>query len=65
MFQRHRVGWSGASLALIWQGMTAIIDPDPIPTRRRRPSFDRLNLACLVWAGLFAVVTAVLALVLR
>ena len=65
MLQRHRVGWSGASLAIIWRGMTAIIDPDPIRTRRRRPSFDRLDLACLAWAGLFAVATTVLALVLR
>ncbi len=45
--------------------MTEAVDPDRMSPHRRRPSFDRLDRACLAWAGLFAVVTAVLALVLR
>jgi len=45
--------------------MTDALDPQPTPTVRRRPSLDRIDLACLAWAGLFAAVTAVLVVVLR
>jgi len=41
-------------------------DPEhPAPPPRRRPLLDLLNLASLTWAGMFAVVTAVLVVVLR
>jgi len=45
--------------------MTEAVDPDRMSPNRRRPSLDRLDVVCLAWAGLFAVVTTVLALVLR
>jgi hypothetical protein len=44
--------------------MTTDTDPDCPPRSRRRPAFDRWDIACLAWAGLFAVVTGVLALLL-
>ena len=52
-------------MAIIWRRMTAVLNPDPTPLRRHRSSFDRLNVVCLAWAGVFAVATAVLALVLQ
>jgi hypothetical protein len=45
--------------------MTEVLDSNLTPSTRRRPPFDRLNVACLVWAGLFAAVTAGLVIVLR
>ena len=41
------------------------LDPEQQPPPRRGPLLDRLNIASLAWAGLFAVVTAVLVVVLR
>ena len=47
------------------------LDPDldldlvPAPRARRGPPLDLLNVASLAWAGLFAVVTAVLVVLLR
>jgi hypothetical protein len=38
---------------------------EPAPRTRRGPLLDRLNIASLAWAALFAVVTAVLVVVLR
>jgi hypothetical protein len=38
---------------------------EPAPRTRRWPPLDLLNIASLAWAGLFAVATAVLAVVLR
>jgi hypothetical protein len=41
------------------------LDPDRAPPTRRGPSFDLLNIASLAWAGLFAIVTGALVVVLR
>jgi hypothetical protein len=38
---------------------------EPAPPTRRWPPLDLLNVASLAWTGLFAVVTAVLVVVLR
>jgi len=46
--------------------MSAVdLDLENLPPTRRGPSFDRVNIASLAWAGVFAVVTAVLVVVLR
>ena len=44
---------------------TIEIEPEHAPAPRRGPLLDRLNIASLAWTGLFAVVTAVLVVVLR
>jgi len=65
LFQRHRGEWRKARGAPICPRMTEVLDSNLTPSTRRRPPFDRLNVACLVWAGLFAAVTAGLVIVLR
>jgi len=45
--------------------MTEVVDPAAAQSKRRRPSFDRLDLVCLAWAGVFTAVTATLAIILR
>jgi len=45
--------------------MTDAPDPQFAPPTRRRVVLDRIDMACLAWAGLFAGVTAALAVVLR
>jgi hypothetical protein len=44
---------------------TLDLSPDHAPPARRGPSLDRLNIASLAWTCAFAIVTAVLAVVLR
>jgi len=45
--------------------MTDALEPQSAPQTRRHLMLDRIGLACLAWAGVFAVVTAALVVVLR
>jgi len=65
LIQRHHEQWSRARTAPICPRMTEVLDSLPAPKLHRPQPLDRLDIACLAWAGVFAVVTAGLVIVLR
>ena len=65
LFQRQRAMWNSEAARPIQPAMTEAVQSNDIRPSRRPRRLDRLDVISLAWFGLFAVVTAALALALQ